>query len=73
MVDEFTSFMLINPLMIDGVPLSQHMDKYYAYAYDILEDRCLELDCERLHFDIDEDDLLDDSKGVFKIDTRSSS
>lgn len=31
------------------------------------------MDREHLHFDIDEDDLLDDNKGVFMVDTHSSS
>lgn len=41
--------------IIDGVPLSL--------------DRSLDLDSERLYFDRDEDDLLDDNKRVFMIDT----
>lgn len=31
------------------------------------------MDNEKLQFDINEDDLLDDSEGLFKVDTQSSS
>lgn len=57
MVEEYV---LEDPLMIDGVPLSVRVDEYRALAQEIWEDRDLYLDSKCLNFDINKDDLLDD-------------
>lgn len=62
-------YMLIDLHMIDAVIPLVHMDKYRAWEQEIQDN----LDCESLHFNIDEDDLLDDLESVYMVDTCSSS
>lgn len=68
-VDEY---ILVEPHMINVVSLSICMDEYWGQAQEIKEDRRLDLDKEHLHSNIDNDDLLDDSEGVYMVDTPSS-
>lgn len=64
MIDEYVQ---VNPHMIYGVPLAIHMDEYRAWAWEIQEDRKIDMNSEQLHFDIDENDLLDNSESVFMV------
>lgn len=70
MVDEYV---LVDSHIIDEVSLDIYMDEYKARAWQIQEDRNIDKDKERIQFDIDDDDLLDNSESVFKVDARLSS
>lgn len=61
----------VDPQMIDGVPLLDRMDEYKSWAWEIKNDRDLDLDSKHLDLDIDKDDLLDDLESVYMVDTRS--
>lgn len=69
MVDEHV---LVDLHIIDQVPLAICMDEYRAWAWEVHEDRNIDMDSECLHFDIDKNDLQDDSESAFMVDTRSS-
>lgn len=65
-------YILLDSQMLDVVSLSLHKDEYWAWAREIQKDKNLDLDNEHPYFDLDEDDLLDDSEQVFMVDTQSS-
>lgn len=59
---------MLDPHMINRVSLLVSIDEYKARAQEIQDDIYLDLDYEHLHFDIVEDDLLDDLESFYMLD-----
>lgn len=66
MVREYAA---VEPHMIDGVPYQSRWMSIERNARKSKDDRDVNLDLECLHFNINEDDLLDDLKSIHMMET----
>lgn len=77
-MDEFAPYVPMDQHMVDGVSIAERREEYRARAREMHEDMdfagrwCLHFDGEKLYFDDDEDDLLDDSEEIFMVDIKGS-
>lgn len=61
--------------MVDGVPIIKHKEEYKAQARELQENvdatprGSMYFNDEKLYFDANEDDLLEDSEDVFMVYT----